>query len=113
VAEDFEPHLYELTAQLEKGVPNPRRRDDHWRVVTHLDDPLHNQRSPHYIVVPRGKLPYGTRPLAVTARDPQGEFADLIATAKPLRGSLPLDALQGPIIAASAGNDFEPRAPRT
>jgi hypothetical protein len=42
--------------------------------VTHLHEPLHNRRSPHYIVVPKGHVPYvpheeASKGLALTARE--------------------------------------------
>jgi hypothetical protein len=55
---DFESHLYDLTEQLRSGRQRTRDRRQLWRVTTHLLDPLHNRRSPHYIVVRRGQAPY-------------------------------------------------------
>jgi predicted RNA binding protein YcfA (HicA-like mRNA interferase family) len=58
LSEDFEMYLYHLTEQLRAGQQNVEPRYQLWAVTTHLLDPLHNRRSPHYIVVRRGNVPY-------------------------------------------------------
>lgn len=58
LAEAFEKHLYHLTEQLRSGRQNVQPRHQLWAVTTHLLDPLHNRKSPHYIVVRRGQVPY-------------------------------------------------------
>lgn len=70
----IERHQFRLTGQVDEGVVDPDRPDDQWTTVTHLHDPMHSRRSPHYIVVPKGQVPYlpysdASKGLALTARE--------------------------------------------
>jgi predicted RNA binding protein YcfA (HicA-like mRNA interferase family) len=58
LCEDFENHLYQLTEQIRSGRQDVQHREHLWAITTHLLDPLHNRRSPHYVVVRRGQVPY-------------------------------------------------------
>jgi predicted RNA binding protein YcfA (HicA-like mRNA interferase family) len=54
----IDQHVYRLTEQLHSAQVDPPSRDRLWAVTTHLLDPLHNRLSSHYVVVPRGQVPY-------------------------------------------------------
>lgn len=73
-ARQFEELLFRLTGQIDEGIRLPARPDHQWTTFTHLHDPMHNRRSPHYIVVPSGEVTYlphrgPMKHLALSARD--------------------------------------------